>query len=186
MAIAVKIDLDNVYKIKIKSGEFDAAIFKSELANGGVASLAIEISCSTSHELVPNVYNLGFGPVGANGDIDDKAHLKHKDYSKVFSTILFYAKAYLDHYPDRLLGIDGSDMARANLYYRFILNNFEYLNNYFIMAGLKYYVRITRFGKLQYENPFDFGDVKPMLETITEESEKHPEFMYNYFLFTKL
>lgn len=29
------------------------------------------------------------------------------------------------------------------------------------MYGLKYYVRITRFEKNQYENPFDFGDIQP-------------------------
>jgi hypothetical protein len=27
---------------------------------------------------------------------------------------------------------------------------------------LKYYVRISRFGKTQYDNPFDFNDVVPM------------------------
>ena len=50
---------------------------------------------------------------------------------------------------------------------------------------MKYYVRITRFGKHQYENPFDFKDVKSAVVKITRDSPRYPEFLYNYFLFTK-
>lgn len=183
MAIAVKINFDDVYDINIASNEMTLASFETELANGSKKELIVEIS-PEAHELMPDVYNLAFGPSDANGEIDDKAQLKHKNYSKVFSTILLHAQAYLTNNPNHYLGIDGSDNSRALLYYRFILSNFDYLSNYFNMGALKYYVRITRFGKYQYENPFDFKDIKPDLVKITRESSRHLEFMYNYFIFT--
>lgn len=51
------------------------------------------------------------------------------------------------------------------------------------MFGLKYYVRITRFGKSQYENPFDFKDIMPYPERIKKGVKIFPPFMYNYFIF---
>jgi hypothetical protein len=182
MAIAVKIDFTNVYEIETFSNELTLASFATELADGSNTPLIVEIG-PDSHELIPNVYNLAFGPPDHNGELDDKAEIKHKDYSKVFSTILLHARAYLTLHPDHYLGIDGSNEARAFLYYRFILRNFDYLNQYFSMGALKYYVRITRFGKYQYENPFDFNDIKPDLVKIVKSSPVRMGFMYNYFIF---
>lgn len=184
MAIVVKINFDDVYDINIASSEMTLASFETELADGSKKKLIVEIS-PEGHELMPNVYNLAFGPPDANGEIDDKAQIKHKNYSKVFSTILLHAQAYLTIYPNHYLGIDGSDSSRAFLYYRFILNNVDYLSNYFNIGALKYYVRITRFGKYQYENPFDFKDIKPVLVKITRDSPRNIELMYNYFIFNK-
>ncbi|SFD59465.1 hypothetical protein SAMN05518672_102538 [Chitinophaga sp. CF118] len=182
MAIAVKINFDNVYDINSASGELTSARFVAEQADGSTVPLIVKIS-TDAHELMPNVYNLAFGPPDQDGELDDKAQLIHKDYSKVFSTILSHARAYLALHPDRYLGIDGSNNSRAFMYYRFILNNFDYLDNYFDMGALKYYVRITRFGKYQYENPFDFNDVKSDWERITRDSPRKMECMYNYFIF---
>ncbi|PWV48958.1 hypothetical protein [Chitinophaga sp. S165] len=182
MAIAVKINFDDVYDISTASNELTLASFETELANGGKKKLIIEIS-PEAHDLLPNVYNLAFGPPDINGEIDDKVQLKHKDYSKVFSTILLHAQAYLVNNRDHFIGIDGSDNLRALLYYRFIINNFDYLSQYFNIGALKYYVRITRMGKCQYENPFDFNDIKPDLISITRDSPRHLDFMYNYFIF---
>jgi hypothetical protein len=184
MAISVKIDFDAVYDINTPSDEITLANFEAELEDGTKKKLIVEIS-SEAHELMPNVYNLAFGPENERGEIDDKAQLKHKDYSKVFSTILLHAQAYLILHPNRYLGIDGSNNSRAILYYRFMLNNFDYLNKYFSMGALKYYVRITRFGKLQYDNPFDFEDILPSLVKITKDSPRRMDLMYNYFIFSK-
>lgn len=182
--MTVKINFDDVYDISTTSCEMKSASFDTELADGSKEKLMVEIS-SQAHELMPNVYNLAFGPLKENGKIDDKAQLKHSDYSKAFSTILLHALAYLANHPDHYLGIDGSSNSRALLYYRTILDNFDYLSKHFEMRALKYYVRITRFGKYQYETPFDFQDIKPDAIRITRDSPRYPAFMYNYFIFTK-
>lgn len=182
MAIRTKIDFDNIYNIEPVANNFKKSSFKTELADGMLADMQVEIS-NEAHELLPNVYNLAFGPLNKKGHIDDRIRLTHANYSKVFSTILFDARTYLSLNPDHYLGIDGSNNARAYLYYRFIRRNYDYLNNYFNMYGIKYYVRITRFGKTQYDNPFDFGDIHPYAERLEKDMVPEAEFMYNYFIF---
>jgi hypothetical protein len=68
----------------------------------------------------------------------------------------------------RYIGVDGSENLRAWYYWRTLQANFVYLAKYFDMFGLKYYVRISRFGKLQYENPFDFDDIYPFADILVK------------------
>jgi len=181
VAIGVKIDFTNVCKMDRISDDFKNAEFRTVLQAGNEISLKIEIS-NDAHELMPNVYNLAFGPMNSKGDIDDKAELRHRDYSKVFSTIVFNAFNYLSRNNSHHLGIDGSDNLRAWYYWRFLQRNYDYLGQHFEMFGLKYYVRITRFGKQQYENPFDFRDIQPWPDRI-KKTTTWPKHMYNYFIF---
>ena len=133
--------------------------------------------------MLPNTYNLAFGPLKVDGYIDDKAALTHKDYSKVFSTILFSAFTYLKRNPDHFIGIDGSDNNRAYLYYKFLQRNYDYLSKHFNVFGIKYYVRISRLGKTQYDNPFNFDDVQSTPNEIQKGKKLPPDEMYNYFTF---
>ena len=183
MAVRVKIDFDKVYEIEEISPGFNLSSFNTRLENGNQVALKVRIS-NQAHALLPNVYNLAFGPLNKQGKIDDKAELTHSDYSRVFSTILFSAYAYLQKNPDHYLGIDGSDNTRAFFYYRALQRNFAYLDQHFNMFGVKYFVRITRFGKTQYDNPFDFQDIMPYPYKIGANHEISQNNMYNYFIFT--
>jgi hypothetical protein len=131
---------------------------------------------------MPNVYNLAFGPINERGRIDDKAELPHQSYSRVFSTILLNALNYLIKNPDHYVGIDGSENFRAYYYWRFLQRNHTYLNSCFEIFAIRYYVRITRFGKQQYQNPFDFNDLLAEPNKIVK-TDNWPEHMYNYFIF---
>ena len=182
MAVSPKIDFDDVYEIEPISEDLRYSYFKSKLNSGREVSLSVKIS-NQHHALLPNVYNLSFGPLNAKGKINDKAELTHDDYSKVFSTILLTAYVYLKNNPDHYLGIDGSDNARAYFYYRALQRNFNYLDKYFRMFGVKYFVRITRFGKTQYDNPFDFEDIMPYPFRIEKGNQISQDHMYNYFIF---
>ncbi len=183
MALLLKINFDDVYNTAPVSPELNASTFITELADGSTAHLGIEIS-NKAHELEPDLFNLAFGPLDRRGEIDDSVKLEHLNYSKVFSTILSEAHSYLINHPGHSLGIDGSDNRRAYLYHRLIKGNFEYLNQYFKLFGMKYYVRITRFGKQQYENPFDFKDVHPELTPLEKEAFMNTKSLYNYYVFS--
>ena len=183
MAIAVDIDFDKVYPLTQISEDKRIGVFETELAEGGdLVPLRVEIS-NTAHELLPDVYNLAFGPVNKKGNIDDKAELSHSDYSRVFSTILLTGLNYLATNPDNYLGVDGSTHSRALLYYRFIQRNFVYLDQHFDLFGLKYYVRISRLGKNQYDDPFDFTDILPVPQPITKDMRISSDKLFNYFIF---
>jgi hypothetical protein len=105
MAVPVILDFDASYKVEDASDDLKSGFFTTELQEGGKESLKIEIS-KNPHELMPAVYNLGFGPMTEDGRINDKAEL-----------------------------------------FRMLQRNYDYLDNYFEIFGLKYYVRMTRFGK---------------------------------------
>ncbi|MET0462033.1 MAG: hypothetical protein ABW007_02730 [Chitinophagaceae bacterium] len=177
----VKIDFGNRYDLRQITEDFRNSEFTTVLRDGKIVPVYIQIS-NESHELMPDVYNMAFGPLKGNR-IDDKAELAHFDHSKVFSTILFNAWNYLIENPTHSVGFDGSDYRRARLYYQILQKNFEYLNERLILSGLKYYVRITRFGKMQYDNPFDFADIIPGIATIKKEIELPWDQMFNYFIF---
>lgn len=181
IAMGVKIDFEGGYELDSVSKDLRTATFQTLLKDGKLVPLKVKIS-DEPHELLFNVYNLAFGPVNGRGQIDDKAELQHSDYSRTFSTILVRALRYLTKHPEHYIGIDGSDNSRAFYYWRLLQSNFDYLDKYFDMFGLKYYVRITRYGKYQYENPFDFDDIQPGLDKIAK-TNKLPKQMYNYFVF---
>ena len=86
----------------------------------------------------------------------------------IFNYFIF-SISYLELNKEHYLGIDGSDNTRAYFYFRAMIRNFEYLNRYFNMYGIKYFVRISRFGRTQYDNPFDFEDIMSVPTKISRE-----------------
>jgi hypothetical protein len=182
MPIRIRLDFDNRYEIEPLKDNLRVSVFETELKDGSLLPLMVKVS-DIAHELLPSVFNMAFGPLKGKGGIDDKAEIPHKNYSRAFSTILVAGLFYLRENKDHFLGIDGSTNGRAYLYYRLIQQNFDYLDKYFNIYGLKYYVRITRFGKLQYDNPFDFEDVYPIPDQLYKGMVIPPDLMYNYFIF---
>jgi hypothetical protein len=182
MAARVKIDFENVYKLEAATPDLKLGSFRTRLENDEEVLLNIQVS-NVAHELLSNVYNLSFGPLDKRGKINDRAELTHIDYSKVFSTILLSAFTYLKHNTNQYLGVDGSDNNRAFFYYRAMMRNFSYLDRNFNMYGIKYFVRISRLGKTQYDNPFDFDNIISESYKITPDHQISQHSMYNYFVF---
>ena len=181
MALNVKIDLKNVYSIVLEDRRQQASAFDTFLTTGKKVRLGIKIA-KTTHPLMSNVFNLAFGPLNKDGTIDDKARLSYQEYSKVFSTVLLEAVAYLELHPDRYVGIDGSNNTRAYMYYRCIRNNFTYLSTIFTMWGINYYIRMLR----QVEDgdcDLDTEDIITTSKTIEAHETIKSEKLYNYFIF---
>jgi hypothetical protein len=176
MALNIKIDFQNLYPVRFINDL--NSVFDTELVDGTSISLGIKISAK-EHPLMADVYNLAFGPVNKSNQIDDQVRLTHKDHSKVFSTIVFEGLSFLTEHPDKFLGIDGSNTARAYMYYRCIQNNFDYLTSYFEIYGVSFYVRILRDDGCDYENEDFLTIPKPI-----EKGELiKPDKLYNYFIF---
>ncbi len=179
MALNIKIDFNHRYITELVAADFRYSTFESVLIDGSVVTLGIKIS-TEEHLYMPDVYNMSFGPGNEVHQVDDQAKLKHQDYSKVFSTIIFEGLSFLNEYKNKYLGIDGSNTARAYMYYRCIQNNFKYLNSYFTIYGVNYYLRILRDGNRVYEQE----DVLIIPKLITFGEHIKPAKLYNYFIFS--
>lgn len=181
----VKIDLENCYEIEVLSDDFGFSKFDTVTSEDNIVSLGIKISDS-SHELLPDVYNLAFGKIDGES-IDDNTRIKHKDISKTFSTIIFTAYSFLTikENENKYLGVDGSNLARAIMYYRCIQNNFEYLNQYFIISGVNYYIRILRPDQNNGMYIPDPSDWIALPNEIKKGENLPINKLYNYFIFTK-
>ena len=177
MALNIKID----FEVRYKTDPVDSlnySTFYSELKNGKSVCLGIKISAE-EHPLMMDVHNLSFGPVDERRQIDDKAKLNHMNHSKVFSTIVFEGLSFLTQYPNRYIGIDGSNTSRAYMYHRCIQNNFGYLDSFFTIYGVKYFVRVLR----DNGDDYDDEDFLTIPELIKKGERIKPAKLYNYFIF---
>lgn len=143
MALNIRIDFENCYETEPVTADLRLIRFNSERTDYTTVQIGVLIG-HQPQALLPNVYNLAFGPMDDNNEIDDQAKVAHADHSKVFSTIILSALTFLNNNPDKYLGIDGSNNARAYLYFRTIQNNYYILTQYFDIFGVNYYVRVLR------------------------------------------
>lgn len=176
----VKINLENTYDAKSVSENLDYFIFDSELKNGDYVELHVLI---TEHpdEYLKNVFNLGFGPLDSNGEIDDKCKLKHKDTSKLFSTLILFGITFLNENKDSFIGIDGSDDLRAYFYHRMFRYNLEDLKHLLTFIGVDWYVKLLR-NQLDIErdsNNLPFFKPRPELFDIEREAKD----LYRYYMY---
>lgn len=183
MALNIKVDFENCYETEPVAADLRSVRFNSELRNYTTIPMGVVIA-GQSHVLLPDVYNLAFGPLDNNNEVNDRLRITHANPSKVFSTIILSALTFLNNNPDLYLGIDGSDNARAYLYYRIIQNNFDLLSQYFDIFGVNYYVRILRKNMDSDDShPVDIEDIRTVPTKITKGSVVRSEKMYNYFTF---
>jgi hypothetical protein len=139
----IHINFEETYQPLTLSDDLMEMTFASQLTGGESVQLVVQI---TPHPdpLLPDVYNLGFGPPDGKGGFDDNVRLKHVDIDKVFSTVLFHALSFLEVNPQLTIGLDGSDDLRARLYHSMFKSNRLYLDEFFIAIGVDWYVRIFR------------------------------------------
>jgi hypothetical protein len=64
----------------------------------------------------PGIYNLAFGDIKENGELDDLTISNNGDRNKILSTIVKVVESYTDKYPDRWIYFEGSTEQRTRLY----------------------------------------------------------------------
>ncbi len=65
---------------------------------------------------IDNHYNLAFGDVDEDGNIDDYSISDNGDRNTILATVAFTVDIYLAKYPDRLVYFRGSTQERTRLY----------------------------------------------------------------------
>ena len=63
-----------------------------------------------------NVYNLAFGDIDDDNDIDDYSVSNNGDRNKILATVASIVEAYTKKYPDRWIIFRGSTTERTRLY----------------------------------------------------------------------
>lgn len=77
---------------------------------------------------MPGFFNLAFGDINENGEIDDYSISDNGDRNKVLATVAYVVEIYLNKYPDRWVYFRGSTLERTRLYRMAIGLNLEELS----------------------------------------------------------
>lgn len=78
----IKINFEDTYEPIQVAEDLSFMTFHSELSNAEPLLIKVQIK-PLGDPLLPNVFNLAFGPLLQNGEIDDKAKINHQNKNKV-------------------------------------------------------------------------------------------------------
>ncbi len=81
------------------------------------------------------LYNLAFGDINENGEINDEAQSNNGDIIKIMSTIFSAIYEFTARYPERCVYFTGSDEQRTNFYQQIIRRKHEELIAHFSIYG---------------------------------------------------
>lgn len=168
----ITINFEETYEPIEVAEDFSFMTFNTMDKHRGATLIKTNITPLES-PLLSNVSNLAFGPLNADGSINDDAKIHHENPSKTFSTILFFCLAYLNQFPGKTVGLDGSSEVRAYLYHRMFLTNKAYLDQYFVSIGVDWYVKLLRNGDVERDagghphfkpkpEPFDYTRIRAL------------------------
>ncbi|MCF6406994.1 hypothetical protein L3C95_29110 [Chitinophaga filiformis] len=101
----------NIYKDLYITDGYEAFEFFS-IGKRGVAPKRIAF-IPTDLEAV---YNLVFGDINVEGEIDDEVISDNVDRNKILATVIYVLSIYLEAYPKRIVFFTGSTAGRLRLY----------------------------------------------------------------------
>jgi hypothetical protein len=82
------------------------------------------------------IFNLAFGNLLEDGNIDDLAIDNNLDRNKILATVVSIIYEFSTHYPTKWIFFCGSTIERTRLYRMAITTNFEELSNDFEILGV--------------------------------------------------
>jgi len=131
----ITIDFANTYIPITMAEDYTAMTFNSPQVNGSQILILVQLQLYPISKL-SNVYNLGFGPSDGKGSFLDNVTLQHLNLNMVFSCIMLLPLAFLKLNPDYIIGLDGSNDARARIYHMMFRSNIAQLGAYLETIGL--------------------------------------------------
>jgi len=82
-----------------------------------------------------NVFNLGFGDLLFNGELDDKANSNNGDIIKVFATVIDILQDFTKMNPSFIIEFQGSTFERTRLYNRIIRTYYQSFSKTYYVVG---------------------------------------------------
>ena len=175
----VTIDFDQTFDPFSIESDLMMMTFHSPQIGGKSELLLVKISPHPDPNL-PGVFNLGFGPPNGQGGFRDDVRLRHADSNRVFSTVLFHGLSFLQEHPNFTLGIDGSDDVRTTMYHLMLKANRTYLDEFFLIIGVDWYVRVFRDWSCEVDASGNLV-AKPKPEAFDFQRGRHD--LYRYYMF---
>lgn len=86
--------------------------------------------------VAPNVFNLAFGDIDDNGELDDLSLSDNGDMAKVLATVVQTALIFFEMHPDKSLYFTGSSLARTRLYRALVAREIENWRDVFVVEGI--------------------------------------------------
>lgn len=183
----INIDLNHTYEAKSVSKNFKNFSFNSILNNGEEVEIHVFISTPT-HTLLPNLYNLSFGPLDKNGEINYKAKLNHKNTNKVFSTILLFAIGFLQTSKENnyAIGIDGTNKTKARFYHMMFKQNHKHLSDLISIAGVDCHANMLWRTNITKDNPDKENNGFSLFKSKPEpfDLNRKTSDLYQYYIFS--
>ena len=107
--------------------------FYSNGPNGQIKKI---ITFSLVQEQPVIVYNLAFGDVDENGDINDAVTSNNEDRDKVLATVAHSIHDFCNQHGNHFIYVKGSNPARTRLYQMSVARNLEEITKEFEIRGL--------------------------------------------------
>jgi len=107
--------------------------FYSEGPNGQIKKM---ITFTVVQEQPFLIYNLAFGDVNENGDINDAVTSNNEDRDKVLATVAHSIHDFCDKHGNHLIFAQGSNAVRTRLYQMSISRNLDEVIQDFDIKGL--------------------------------------------------
>jgi hypothetical protein len=111
-----------VYSNLQATDDFSIVDFISEGKNGQIPKRIVFTATGRT-----GVYNLAFGDIDENGEIDDYCIINNGGRNKILATVVSVIKAYSERFPERFIFFRGSTTERTRLYRMAIGLNLEEL-----------------------------------------------------------
>ncbi|NHA02709.1 hypothetical protein G7092_02825 [Mucilaginibacter sp. HC2] len=115
------------------SEDFTYYEFYSEGPNGQIKKM---ITFTVVQDRPFLIYNLAFGDVTENGDIDDVVTSNNEDRDKVLATVAHSIHDFCNKHGNHLIFAQGSNAARTRLYQMSIARNLDEVIQDFDIKGL--------------------------------------------------
>jgi len=96
---------------------------------------AIEKVVEFTPTRLKNVYNLGFGDLLPNGEMDDTAKSNNGDIIKVFATVISILEDFTETHPSLKIVFWGSTLERTKIYNRIIKTYYQSFSKIFVVSG---------------------------------------------------
>ncbi len=105
--------------------------FESKRASTSITKL-VEFSL-----IQGRVYNLAFGDVDEDGELNDSVISDNKDMELVLATVMSIVIVFFETYPDNVVFFTGSSRSRTRLYQIIIRKEYHSLSERFVIEGIE-------------------------------------------------